>query len=193
MPSRRRRRRPVKQRTSSSSSSSGGRGCSSGRRGDRPSTQAQELPREDVAERRASRQSQRDAVELPAGRYATAPRLRWSQLLLQTFDVDVMECPKCKGCLAWSRLSSRRTLRAASSNDSGSQPSRRACSVPAPRPRSDHARRRDARRRVASDASPRQPCALGPGQAGRRYGVTATRMKHKRRRGGPPRAAAREP
>jgi hypothetical protein len=31
--------------------------------------------------------------------YATGPRLRWSQLLRRTFDVDVMECPKCKGRL----------------------------------------------------------------------------------------------
>jgi len=31
--------------------------------------------------------------------YATSPRLRWSQLLRRTFDVDVLECPKCKGRL----------------------------------------------------------------------------------------------
>ncbi len=29
--------------------------------------------------------------------YATSPRLRWSQLLQRTFDVDVLECPKCCG------------------------------------------------------------------------------------------------
>ena len=31
--------------------------------------------------------------------YATSPRLRWPQLLRRTFDVDVLECPKCKGRL----------------------------------------------------------------------------------------------
>jgi hypothetical protein len=31
--------------------------------------------------------------------YATSPRLRWPQLLRRTFEVDVLECPKCKGRL----------------------------------------------------------------------------------------------
>jgi len=31
--------------------------------------------------------------------YATSPRLRWPQLLQRTFDVDVLECPKCRGRL----------------------------------------------------------------------------------------------
>ncbi|MDF2698047.1 MAG: hypothetical protein K0S65_6430 [Labilithrix sp.] len=29
--------------------------------------------------------------------YATSPRLRWPQLLQRTFDVDILECPKCHG------------------------------------------------------------------------------------------------
>lgn len=31
--------------------------------------------------------------------YATSPRLRWPQLLQRTFEVDVLECPKCRGRL----------------------------------------------------------------------------------------------
>ena len=31
--------------------------------------------------------------------YATSPRLPWAQLLQRTFDVDILECPKCKGRL----------------------------------------------------------------------------------------------
>ena len=31
--------------------------------------------------------------------YATSPRLRWPQLLQRTFDVNILECPKCKGRL----------------------------------------------------------------------------------------------
>jgi hypothetical protein len=31
--------------------------------------------------------------------YATSPRLRWPELLRRTFDVDVLECPKCHGRL----------------------------------------------------------------------------------------------
>ncbi|AKU94151.1 hypothetical protein AKJ09_00815 [Labilithrix luteola] len=31
--------------------------------------------------------------------YATSPRLRWPQLLRRTFDVDILECPKCRGRL----------------------------------------------------------------------------------------------
>jgi hypothetical protein len=31
--------------------------------------------------------------------YAASPRLRWPQLLRRTFDVDVLECPKCHGRL----------------------------------------------------------------------------------------------
>jgi hypothetical protein len=29
--------------------------------------------------------------------YATSPRLRWPELIRRTFDVDVLECPKCHG------------------------------------------------------------------------------------------------
>jgi len=29
--------------------------------------------------------------------YASSPRLRWPELLRRTFDVDVLECPKCQG------------------------------------------------------------------------------------------------
>jgi hypothetical protein len=29
--------------------------------------------------------------------YATSPRVRWPQLLQRTFDVDILECPKCHG------------------------------------------------------------------------------------------------
>jgi hypothetical protein len=31
--------------------------------------------------------------------YASSPRLRWPQLVQRTFNVDVLECPKCKGRL----------------------------------------------------------------------------------------------
>ncbi|HVH40911.1 MAG TPA: hypothetical protein VM925_01170 [Labilithrix sp.] len=31
--------------------------------------------------------------------YATSPRLRWPQLLQRTFDIDILECSKCKGRL----------------------------------------------------------------------------------------------
>ncbi|MBN9165356.1 MAG: transposase [Myxococcales bacterium] len=31
--------------------------------------------------------------------YATSPRLPWAQLLQRTFDVDILECPQCKGRL----------------------------------------------------------------------------------------------
>jgi hypothetical protein len=31
--------------------------------------------------------------------YASSPRVRWPELLRRTFDVDVLECPKCHGRL----------------------------------------------------------------------------------------------
>ncbi|AKU97065.1 hypothetical protein AKJ09_03729 [Labilithrix luteola] len=42
--------------------------------------------------------------------YAASPRLRWSQLLRRTFDVDVdvETCPNCKAASEFSRPSRRR-------------------------------------------------------------------------------------
>jgi hypothetical protein len=38
-------------------------------------------------------------VALGGALYASAPRVDWARLLRRSFDVDVLECPKCRGRL----------------------------------------------------------------------------------------------